>query len=141
MFVFVWWPFDNNIINGICSNCNIMSIWRCYKSIKRNTFLSVKIFLLLTNLLLSVGLWPVIAPPKNDFIEILSSDYQFHFIPILLSYNFSNMIHNLSNIPDCIHCWYRLWHVELEPYSLGNIFPLTTSSQHKYYTIKHFFRE
>jgi hypothetical protein len=25
-------------------------------------------------------------------------------------------------MPNCIHSWYLLWHVEPEPYSLGNIF-------------------
>ena len=38
-------------------------------------FLSVKICLFVPSLLLSVvGLFPVIAPPKGDFIDILSID-------------------------------------------------------------------
>ena len=45
-------------------------------------FLSVKICLFVPSLLLSVGLLPVITPPKGDFIDMLSMDCHINLIPI-----------------------------------------------------------
>ena len=63
-----------------------------------------------------------LRPPKGDFTDILSSDCHDHLIPFLWSYIFNSLVQILSKIPDCIHSWNLLWHVEPEPYSLGNIF-------------------
>ena len=63
-------------------------------------FLSVKICLFAwPNLLLSVGLFQsVISPPKEDFIDMLSSDCQVHLISLLPSYSSNNLIHIFLNI-------------------------------------------
>ncbi|MGZ5491698.1 MAG: hypothetical protein ACXWE6_13310, partial [Nitrososphaeraceae archaeon] len=37
-------------------------------------------------------------PPKGDFTDILSSDCQFHLIPLLLSYIFKSRTHLTSLI-------------------------------------------
>jgi hypothetical protein len=48
--------------------------------------LSVKIYLFVPSLLLSVGLFPaVITPPKGDFTDIESRDCHVQLIPISLS--------------------------------------------------------
>jgi hypothetical protein len=99
-----------------------MSICRCYQVDKEIPSLSVRICL-------SFQLTPICRimschlPLKMILlIDYQVSDCQLHFIPFLLSYIFNNLAHNLSNIPDSLHSWNLLWHVEPEPYSLGNIF-------------------
>ena len=75
------------------------------------------------NLPLSVGLGPISHfPPKGAFIDTLSRDWHFHWIPTTSSYNFSILAHNFWNTLDEDHCWNRLWQVDPEPYSLGSIF-------------------
>jgi len=49
-------------------------------------FLSVKICLFVPSLILSVvGLFPVLSPPKGDFMDIESRDCQVHLTPASLS--------------------------------------------------------
>lgn len=100
LFIFelvVLCSFYNYIVNRICFNSNIINICRYYKSRKWFT-LSVKIYLLLPSLPLSIWLCPIISPPPNlkSILAILASDCQFHLIPILQSHNFNNLVHNLS---------------------------------------------
>src|SRR5271157_5711618 len=38
------------------------------------------------------------------------------------SYLFRSLTHIFSNAPSLVHCWNLLWHVDPEPYSLGNDF-------------------
>ena len=85
-------------------------------------FVSVKMCLFVPSLPLSVGLLPVIAPPKGDFIDMLSSDCHVHLIPCLLSYDCNSLIHTFLKMSNSTHSWNLLWHVEPEPYSAGSIF-------------------
>jgi hypothetical protein len=57
-------------------------------------FLSVKLCLFVPVLRLSTGLFPVIARPKGDFTDKLSSDcHHVDMMPFLLSYSFNNLVH------------------------------------------------
>ena len=84
-------------------------------------FLSVKICLFVPSLLLSVGLLPVIAPPKATLWICC------HGLPCPLDTNyiiidFDNLTHVFLKTSSLIHSWNLLWHVEPEPYSVGSIF-------------------
>ena len=120
-----------------------MSICRCYND-RYNGIpsLSVRICLLVPPNLLSISrIMSSHRPPKGDFTDILlSRDCQFHFIPpfFLLSYIFSNLfiiyqiclfVSILEIFYDMLNQTHILWVTH---------FPLTTSSQYKYYAIKHF---